>query len=77
MTEDPRKTSIGHLKIQRTFQHITNEILPGYNPNKRISRRPPPINLPEYQSHIYNLEIPGLSDRKADVNSTVAEINES
>ena len=59
MTEAQRKTTVCHLKTQRTFQHINNEILKGYNRNKRISRKLSPINPLEYQSYFYNLDIPG------------------
>ena len=41
------------------------------NSNKRISRRSLTINPLEYQSYIWNLEIPGLFERKADVYSTL------
>ena len=70
-TEDARKTPVCHLKTQRIFQHITIGILRGNSTNKRISRRPPPINLLENQSYICNVDIPRLLDRKADVISTL------
>ena len=68
--------------VQGRLQY-SNQILQGYNPNKRISRRPPPINPLEYQSNIYNVEILRLFDRKADVKTTILKqltidsINES
>ena len=60
----------------KTLQYITNEILQVYNPNKRISRKPPPITPRIPKLHL-QFRDPGTIWQESLKQLSIAAINKS